>query len=528
MNAWRAAVLTGLALVLAAGCGRVRERADLVFINGAEPESFDPAMVTDQAGMRISAALFEGLCRVNEEGRAEPGMAERWDVSADKKTYTFYLRPGVLWSNGEPVTAGDFAASWRRVLTPETGADYASQLYVIEGARDFSEGGLADFSGVGVRVVDDRTLEVRLENPTPYFIDLTAFATLAPVHLPTLERHGPAWIKPENLVSNGPYLLESWRLDDHMLLRANPLYWDADSVAMRSVDVLPVTDPNTAINYFLTGEVDLIMDKGIVPTSLTATLREQPWFHTGPFLGSYFTRFNVTRPPFDDARVRLAFSLAVDRARITEKITQLGETPAWSLTPPGAGAVPYEPPPGPGFDPERARALLAEAGYPGGRGLPRIDYLYFPRTVETNIAVELQAMWREHLGASVQPVKQEWKVYLASMRALDYQMCRSSWVGDYNDPNTFLEMFVSASGNNRTGWKSAEYDELIARAAAEPDPVARNEIFARAEKMLVSEQAVILPIYYYVGVQFYHPDRLAGVRPNLIDDHPFRVMRWKE
>jgi oligopeptide transport system substrate-binding protein len=522
----RLAVLTFFCLALTA-CGPVKDRADLVFINGAEPESFDPAIVTDQVGMRISSALFEGLCRIDQAGKPEPGMAERWDISADRKDYTFHLRPTATWSNGDPVTAHDFVRSWQRVLDPATGADYASQLYLIANARAFNEGSLTDFAQVGVTALSDHTLRVRLENPTPYFIDLCAFTTLAPVHLPTLEKHGGAWIKPQNLVCNGSYLLEAWKLDDHMRLRKNPRYWDAANVAMTTIEVLPISEPNTAINYFLTGEADLIMDKGMVPTSLTATLKTKPWFHTGPFLGSYFTRFNVTKAPFDNPKVRQAFALAIDRQRITEKITQLGEIPAWSLTPPGAGSANYQPPPGLGFDPARARALLAEAGFPEGKGLPRVEYLYFPKTVETNIAVELQSMWKEHLGINVQLVKQEWKIYLASMKGLDYQMCRSSWVGDYNDPNTFLEMFVSASGNNRTGWKSPAYDTHLQAASAEPDPTRRNALFTQAEQLLISTDAVILPIYYYVGVQFYHPDRLTGVQPNLIDDHPFRCMKWK-
>ena len=522
----RPAVLALLCLTLAA-CGRVRDRADLVFINGAEPESFDPAVVTDQVGMRISSALFEGLCRIDEAGVPGPGMAERWTVTEDKKHYTFHLRANAQWSNGDPVTAHDFVRSWQRVLDPSFGADYASQLYVIANAAAYNEGKLTDFTQVGVTALDDQTLTVTLENPTPYFIDLCAFATLAPVHLPTIEKHGGAWLKPHNIVCNGSYLLEAWRLDDHLRLRKNPRYWDAANVAMATIEVLPISEPNTAINYFLTGEADLIMDKGMVPTSLTATLKTKPWFHTGPFLGSYFTRFNVTAAPFDNDKVRQAFTHAIDRRRITEKITQLGEIPAWSLTPPGAGADQYTPPPGLDFDPAKARALLAEAGYPGGKGLPRIEYLYFPKTVETNIAVELQSMWKEHLGVPVQIVKQEWKVYLASMKSLQYQMCRSSWVGDYNDPNTFLEMFTSASGNNRTGWKSPDYDGLLATAAIVADPAQRNATLSQAEQLLVSTDAVILPIYYYVGVQFYHPERLTGVRPNLIDDHPFRCMRWK-
>lgn len=514
------------AAVTLPGCSRRVERADLVFINGAEPQSIDPAIVTDQVGMRISSALFEGLCRIREDGKPEPGMAERWDISADALTYTFHLRPEAKWSNGEPFTAADFVRSWQRVLDPAFGADYASQLYVIDGARAFNEGIEKDFGKVGVRALDDHTLEVRLLNPTPFFIDLCAFATLAPVHLPTIEEHGTAWIKPGNLIGNGPYTLEEWKLDDHILLKLNPHYWDGDNVAMKTVKVLPISEPNTAINYFLTGQADLIMDKGMVPTSLTRKLKEQDYFHTGPFLGAYFTRFNVTRAPFDDPRVRLAFSLAVDRNRITEKITQLGEIEAASLTPPGTGQD-YQPPPGPTFRLEEARRLLAEAGYPDGKGFPRVEYLYFPKLVERNIAVELQAMWQDGLNVTVDLVKQEWKIYLASMKELNYSLCRSSWVGDYNDPSTFLEMFVSGSGNNRTGWASPAYDALIAAAARETDVAKRNGIFQQAEKLLVTDEAVLIPIYYYVGVQFYHPDKLAGVQANLIDDHPFRCMRWK-
>ncbi len=507
-------------------CTPDRPRADLVFINGAEPESIDPAVVTDQVGMRISEALFEGLCRWNEAGKAQPGMAERWDVSGDRKRYTFHLRSGITWSNGEPVTAQDFVQSWRRVLDPVFGADYASQLFVIRGAKAFNDGKTKDFNEVGAKALSPQTLEVELENPTPYFIDLCAFVTFSPVHLPTVTQHGTSWIKPANLVGNGPYLLEDWRLDDKLVLRKNPKYWDAANVMMETIDVLPISEPNTAINYFLTGQADLIMDKGMVPTSLTEKLKKEPYFHTGPFLGSYFTRFNVQREPFTDPRVRLAFSLAIDRRRITEKITQLGEVNAWSLTPPGTGQG-YEPPAGPTFDVKKARELLTEAGFPNGKGFPRVEYLYFPKLIERNIAVELQAMWQENLGVTVDLVKQEWKIYLASMKERKYSLCRSSWVGDYNDPSTFLEMFLSGSGNNRTGWANANYDQLLAAAAAEPDVAKRNTLFQQAERLLVTDEAVILPIYYYVGVQFYHSDRLAGVQANVIDDHPFRCMRWK-
>jgi oligopeptide transport system substrate-binding protein len=291
------------------------------------------------------------------------------------------------------------------------------------------------------------------------------------------------------------------------------------------VDILPIAEANTALNYFLTGQADLMMDKGMVPTSLVPKLKQQPWFHTGPFLGTWFIRANVTKPPFTDARVRLAFSYAVNRKRIVEKITQLGEREAFSLTPPGAGKN-YQPPPGPGFDPVKAKALLAEAGFPDGRGFPRVSYLYLPLPIERNIAVELQAMWRDVLGVTVSLEKKEQKIWLSSARELSYDLCRSSWVGDYNDPNTFMDLFTSTNGNNRTGWANKRYDELVASAAMESDVAKRHAIFQNAENLLVSEAAPIIPVYHYVGVQFYR-EGLEGVKANMIDDHPFREMRWR-
>jgi len=519
-------LLLAISLFHLGACAPERERADLVFIQSAEPETLDPALTTDQVSMRLSTSLFEGLCRVNQEGRPEPGMAERWDISEDRKTYTFHLRTGTVWTDGKPVTAQDFADSWKRALDPATGADYASLMHIIRGAREFSEG-KADFSTVGVKAVDEKTLVVELANPTPYFVDLSAFVTLAPVPLATIEKHGTSWIKPANIVTNGAYILEEWLLDDRIRLRKNPRYWDAANVKMTTVEVKPVQDANTALSYFHTGQCDLMMDKGMVPPTLTQKLKQQPWFHTGPFLGTWFIRINVTRPPFTDPRVRQAFALAVDKKRIVEKITQLGEPPAWGLTPPGTGQN-YQPPPGLDLNIEEARRLLAEAGFPGGKGFPRVEYLYIPLPIERNIAIELQAMWQDALGVTVNLTKQEQKVWLKSMRELDYHLCRSSWVGDYNDPSTFLEMFISGSGNNRTGWSNQDYDGFIASAASEPDVARRNLIFQQAEKTLIRDQSAIIPVYWYVGVQFYHGDKLQGVQANLIDDHPFRCMSWRQ
>lgn len=512
---------------LAAGC-QFEPPADLVILNGTEPETIDPAIITGQPEGRIALALFEGLTSNDpRDARPVPGVAERWALSADGTVYTFHLRP-CTWSNGDPLTAHDFAWSWQRALAPATASEYAYQLFYIDNAEKFNSGELTDFSQVGVRVIDDHTLEVRLHSPTPFFLDLCAFPTLYPVHRPSVERWPEDWIKPEHLVCNGPYIAASWRINDKLRLRRNPRYWNAPHVPLEAIDILPVGSPATALNLYLTGAADLIWDKGLIPTYLLDDLRQRPDCHTFGYLGSYFYRFNVTRPPFDNPLVRRALTLAVDRERIVQRITKGGELPATHFVPPGIPG--YQSPAGLGHDPERARALLAEAGFPGGKGFPRFKLLFNKAgggaaSVNEQIAIEIREMWRQQLGIGCDLENQEWKVYLNSMSALEYDVCRSSWIGDYNDPNTFLDMFVTGGGNNRTGWSHARYDELIRAAGRELDPRRRMVILAEAETLLCREELPILPIYFYVGINFYDPAKWEGIYPNVLDVHPLQAIR---
>jgi len=523
--AWSVALATAIAL---SGCSRPLDRADLVFINGAESELLDPALSTAQATSRVMYALYEGLTGYDQAGIARPGVAERWEMSPDGRVYTFHLRGDALWSNGDPVPANDFLYSWRRTLLPETASEYAYQLHYIRGAREFNEDKLKDFAEVGVRALGDRTLEVTLVDPTPFFVDLCAFVTLLPVHRATVEKYNDWSSNPEHFVGNGPFVLRQWRLFDRIRVVKNSRYWNRANVGMKSIDILPAQRPNTAFNFYATGIADLMMDKGLAPTPLMTDLRKRPDFHAGSILANYFIRFNTTRKAFADPRVRLAFAMAVDKKGLTEKITRAGEVPATSFTPPGSGQG-YVPPPGYGHDAEAARRLLAEAGYPGGAGFPIFYYLYRSDSdLDQDIAVELQSTFREVLGVQMLLARQEWTVYLQSQSKLDYDLCRSSWVGDYNDPNTFLDMFVTNGGNNRTGWSDKRYDELIAAAAREVDREKRFGLFQEAERILVSEAAPICPLYYYVGIQFYDGTRLGGIEPNLLDEHPLKNLYWKK
>ena len=515
-----------LLLVAVAGCGPPQRRADLVFVNGAEPETLDPSIITGQPEGRIVNALFEGLTTFNAKGEPGPGMAESWTISDDRKTYTFKIRPEARWSDGRRLTAHDFVESWKRTLSPETAASYNYQLFYVQNAQAFAEGKAKDFSEVGVKALDDYTLEVTLENPTPFFLDLCATPPLQPVPVAQIKEFGDNWIKPANIVSNGAYTLQDWRINDRIRLRKNPHYWNAQKVALERVEALPISAATVAFNFYAGGLADLIVDKNLTPSALLEELKKTPAFHAAPFAGIYFLRFNCSKPPFNDPRVRRAFAMTVDKRRIVEKITRAGELPASSFVPPGLAG--YASPEGLPYDPAEARRLLAEAGFPSGKGFPLTTFLYNESQQNRDIAVELQAMWFEHLGVKVNLALQEWKVYLNSLSSLDYGIARSSWVGDYPDPNTFLDMFVTGNGNNRTGWSDPVYDRLIADAARETDPAKRLEILRQAEAILIAQEVPVCPIYYYVGIQLYDPAKLGGIESNILDEHPIKAMYRKD
>ena len=501
-------------------CSPRHERADLVFINGAEPETLDPALITGQPEGRVVNALFEGLLRFDRHGRSTPGAAASWEISPDHLTYTFHLRPDAKWSDGQPVTARDFVESWRRTLDPVTASAYSYQLFGVKGAEEFATGKEKDFAKVGVEATNPLTLKVTLARPTPYFLDLCAFPTLYPVRVDLIARYGDDWVKPSRLVGNGGFVLEDWRINDSIRLKKNPLYWDAPHVQLRSVNVLPISKANVAYNFYAAGQADLIMDKGLAPPSLLDALKPRPDFHAAPFLGTFFLRFNCAKGPFTDSRVRKAFSMAIDRKRITDKITRAGESSALSFVPPGIPG--YSAPSGLTENSTAAARLLAEAGYPGGKGFPLTTYLYSEGELNEGVAIELQSMWKEALGVSIQLARQEWKVYLNSLGSLDFGIARSSWVGDYPDPNTFLDLFLSESGNNRTGWRSPRYDDLIHQAASETDPEIRFSILKKAEEYLIREGVPIAPLFFYVGIQLYDPNRVGGIEANVLDEHPLR------
>ena len=521
-----ASLLTGLGLVVA-GCAAREEPADIVIVNGAEPESLDPALVSGQPDIRVVLGLFEGLTRSHARtGEPEPSLASHWEISPDGRVYTFHLRTNAVWSTGERITAADFSWSWFRVLVPATAADYVGTLFYVKNAEAFYYGQIKNREDVGIRVLDEQTLRVELNSPTAFFLSLCTLPVLAVAPRDLIDAHGDLWVRTQPLKTSGAYTLDFWRINDRIRLRRNPHYWDDANTQNQIVDLLPITSATTALNLYLNGQADVVWDKSLVPVHLTDVLRQRPDFHTFDYLGAYFVRFNVTKKPFDDPRVRKAFALSIDRHRIVDRITRGGEKAAETLVP--LSTANYLPAAGLKHDPTEARRLLAAAGFPGGQGFPTVNYLLNAGTsasVDEKIAVELQAMWRDVLGVEVSLRPMEWKTYLATLTALDYELARSSWIADYNDPNTFLDIFLSNNGNNRTGWKDQRYDDLIRQANTTVDLRKRAEIFREAETYLLRDAAPIGPIYSYAGFNYFDPEKIAGIHANPIDQHPINAIK---
>jgi oligopeptide transport system substrate-binding protein len=545
-----AAVILALGLaasLFAAASGGRRARADFAFGNGGEVTTLDPAQVTGIPEGRVLRALFEGLT-VKDPRTLEPlpGVAESWEISADGKRYLFHLRGDARWSNGDPVTAEDFALSWKRLLEPETAAEYAYQLWCVVGAKDFSlepdPARRAElWSAVGIHARDERTLEVELEHPTPYFLALTAYVPLYPVHMRSLaaaRARSPArwqieWLRPENLVANGPFRLVERRINDRMRLARSETYWDRGHVALETIDVFAIESYGTLLNLYLAGELDWI-DR--VAPSVVSKLAGREDFHPEPYLASYFYRVNVTRPPLDVPAVRRALALAIDRRAICETIMKGGQLPNFGLVPHGMEGyakreLPHAEPAGTTAAFERAlaraRALLDEAGFgPGGRAFPAIEIHLNASEAHRDVAEVVADLWRRELGIEARLSQQEWKVYLDAQRSLSFDVSRSSWIGDYPDPNTFLELFVSGGENNKTGWSNPRYDALVEAARGTVDAGERMELLAQAEGILL-EELPILPIYTFASQNLVDPN-LGGFHANVQDEHFPKFFFWKE
>lgn len=467
--------------------------------NLSEPKDLDPHLVTGVTEHNVLSALFEGLIAEGPRDlRPAPGVAQRWDITPDGRTYRFHLRPDARWSNGDAVTADDFVFSYRRMLSPRLGAPYAYMLFCIHNAEAYHRGRIQDFDRVGVRALDPHTLELTLGHPVPYFLALLTHFAWYPVHPPTLAAFeavhtiGTRWTRPGNLVGNGPFVLESWEPGRRIVVARSPTYWDRDRVRLRHIHFHAIGDHQIEERAFRAGQLHVT---GTVPIDRIDHYRrnEPHLLRLDPYLGTYYYLLNVNRPPLDDVRVRRALAMTVQREAIVERITRAGETPAYHFTPPDTAG--YTPSARLSGDAQTARALLAAAGFPGGRGFPRLQLLYNTSDAHARIAQAVQQMWASDLGIAVELVNMEWKVYLSETQSGNFDIARAGWIGDYLDPNTFLDLWVTGGGNNRSGWSHPEYDRLIRAAAQAADRQTRFELFSQAEALLV-EECPVIPVYF--------------------------------
>ena len=477
--------------------------------NGTEPQSLDPQIATGVPEHHVISAVMEGLVLKDRKTlEPRPGVAKTWDISNDGRVYTFYLRENAKWSNGDSHTAHDYVWSWWRALQTTLGNQYAYMLFPIKNAKRYYDGKTSDFSDVGVKAIDNRTLQVTLTNPTPYFLQLLDHYSLFPVHQATIEKFGRAdergtrWSYEGNLVGNGPYKLEEWKINRHITVTKNPYYWDEANVSINSIVFKPVDNAVTEERMFRAGALHVTSS---IPADKIAIYQEKsaPELKITPYLGTYFYRLNINTPQLQDKRVRRALGMAIDRKQLVDNITKGGQIPAYTMTPPGT--MGYFPESTLNFDPEAAKRLLAEAGYPNGEGFPPIEILYNTNEGHRKIAVALQEMWKNYLNIDIKLLNQEWKVYLATESAGDYQISRGGWIGDYVDPNNFLDMFLCNGGNNRTGWCNEEYDRLILEVApSQSSHEQRLKIFQQAETMLLEDMPII-PVYTYTSIKLLHP-----------------------
>ena len=560
------AIVSGIVRLTASGGPPAHFR----FINRDSITTLDPAAMTWMQDIRMGLTIWEGLCTYDARTTEPiPGCAFPPEISPDKRTYTFRIRPEARWHNGEPVTANDFVYAWRRALEPGTAADYACLLELIDGVKPYvawrlSEtqriAGIADATAkrvardahlseadrrfaetVAIKALDDRTVRVRLIRPVAYFLDLCAFSTFLPVHTKSIERfktisddglifYNEQWVKPGNTYYNGPFYMADWKFKRHVRLARNPYYWNREAVKLNTIEMIDVEDRNTAWMLYSGGEVDWLssIETDYAPkliasscsplegaTNKNGTLRND--IHAFPAFGTYFYVFNCLhrlpdgRPnPFADKRVRQAFAMAVDKQAIVDQVVREGNRVAGTLVP--VGSIPgYPEVTGLPHDPARARTLLAEAGHPDGRGLPEIVVLFNTGFKHGDIAQAIVRMWEREIGVRGRVEGKEVKTFQQDRKSTNFIIARGSWYGDYGDPTTFLDLCATGNGNNDSKFSDGTYDRMLADAEKETDPARRLAVLADAERYLVNECVPVLPLYQYVNTFAFRPERVKNL-----------------
>ncbi len=473
----------------------------------AEPKTLDPSLNNAVDGGDYILCAFEGLTTFGKDGSIVPGVAEKWDISTDGLVWTFHLRTDAKWSDGKPVTAKDFVYSWRRTVNKDTAADYSYYLFFLKNGEKINAGEAA-VDTLGVEATDDNTLKVTLENPCSFFTEITAFPALAPEREDIVSADPEKWaLNPSTYIGNGPYKLESWEHDSKITFVKNDNYWAKDTIVASKIEWFLMNDQNAILAAFKNGQVAYA--EGI-PQEEIAKEKEAGTLQILPLLGTYYLDLVNSKPPFDNPKVRRAFSLAIDRNYIVEKVAKGGQTPASAYVPYGIADVAQDPDfrttGGDAYsvkaeDYEKnvaeAKQLLADAGYPDGKNFPKVTFGINSGGGHEVIAEAIQQMWKTKLGIEVEIQAQEWNVFQQSRKDAVFNINRNAWLGDYMDPSTFLDMFTTGNGQNNAFYSNPKYDAAIQGARKESDPAKRMQLFHDAEKILVNEDMAIAPIYFY-------------------------------
>lgn len=488
---------------------------------GTEPPTLDWSIATDHVSFNVIANLMVGLTEFDRELKPAPMIAKSWDILDGGKKIIFHLRDDVTWSNGKKVRAQDFEYAWKRLLHPKTASEYAYILFDLVNAEAYHRGKVTDDSLVGVRSRDDLTLEVDLNYPASYFLSITTFEVTFPQRRDVVEKHGTRWTDPGNIVTNGPFLLSSWKHEDKIELKANRDFF-LGKPAVEKVEMVMVGEKSTALALYEQGRLDFI-DNYSAPILDKPRIAQFPGFKHVPQLRGYYYGFATDRKPFDDVRVRRAFAMAIDRS-LFPKLLHGGELPATSWIPPGM--LGHNPEIGLGTNPSEARKLLSEAGYPGGKGFPEVVLGYNTDETHKIVAEAVQGMWQRNLGVVVRLENQEWKVYLKKLTTDPPHIFRLGWGADYPDPDNFMKLFTSLSGNNNTRWKNPRYDRLLDRAARDFDPRRRKALYDEAQRILCETDVPIVPLFTTTESTVLSP-RFTGLELNSMARLALREVRPK-
>ncbi len=499
---------------------------------GASPQTLDPHLATGTPSSKILAALGESLVDKDlETYKITPGVAERWQISDDGLTYTFFIRANARWSNGDPVTAHDFVFTWQRAMTPSVGWQYATDYYFIEGAKALHTGKQIDKHELGVKALDDHTLVFSLERPYPIFLEQLSSERQMPLHRKSIEAVGDAydsstnWTTPDSYVSNGPFVLKKWDINRIIELEKNPYYWDVDSVRLDKIYAHPIESESADERAFRAGQIDLSHAARIPVDKIAVYQRERPeQLRIVSAYGTYFYHLNVNQAPLDNILVRRALAHAIDRQSIVENITKAGEGVATTLNPPVSGYVdlvtPLE------YNLDTARQLLADAGYPNGEGFPEFALIYNTSDAHRKVALAIQQMWKVNLGINVRLENQEWKIFLYTRRNQDYAIARAGSISDIGDPQDFLESYRTDHEMNDSGWSNAQFDILVTQASNTVNTDERYALLAEAESILL-DQLPIIPIYYY-SYSYLINEKVKGVQFNSLSRINFKSIYISE